>query len=216
MIQINRGTKPNVLVENEEQWTNDYQRLLANDPEVSAATATRYRHPEVKQALVIASSGKCAYCESKMLHISFGDIDHILPKSHRSDLIVSWENLALVCTRCNHPKSSYYDPTLPLINPYLEDPREHIVFIGPLPLGESNRGTFTIAKLNLERNDLIERRSERIKSVKQLLKSWQAQIVGSPEREAVKRIIIDECSPDKEFSAAISDFLRLSTDWQIH
>ena len=40
-----------------------------------------YSHETVKQALLEAQHGKCAFCESKVAHISFGDVEHFRPKA---------------------------------------------------------------------------------------------------------------------------------------
>ena len=40
----------------------------------------RYNHAEIKSALIAETHGKCAYCESKIRHVSYGDIEHVMPK----------------------------------------------------------------------------------------------------------------------------------------
>lgn len=40
-----------------------------------------YAHETVKQALLEAQHGKCAFCESKFAHISYGDVEHFRPKA---------------------------------------------------------------------------------------------------------------------------------------
>ena len=39
-----------------------------------------YGAPDVKAAIVTAQHGKCAFCESKLKHVMFGDIEHYRPK----------------------------------------------------------------------------------------------------------------------------------------
>ncbi|OJT16818.1 hypothetical protein BO221_47805 [Archangium sp. Cb G35] len=73
-----------------------------------------YAHETVKQALLEAQHGKCAFCESKVAHISYGDVEHFRPKAgwrQREDeplsrpgyywLAYEWSNLLLACTLCN-------------------------------------------------------------------------------------------------------------------
>lgn len=72
---------------------------------------TVYRDPEVKEALVLLFEGKCAYCESRIVHITPGDIEHFRPKSEIQEaaqprpgyywLASCWDNLLLSCTHCN-------------------------------------------------------------------------------------------------------------------
>ncbi|WEK35913.1 MAG: hypothetical protein P0Y53_00245 [Candidatus Pseudobacter hemicellulosilyticus] len=73
-----------------------------------------YAHPDVKAALIRAQAGKCCFCESKVLHISDGDVEHFRPKKASQQgtgepfnrpgyywLAYDWENLFLACTKCN-------------------------------------------------------------------------------------------------------------------
>ena len=74
---------------------------------------TTYRHSEVRAALTHLFHAKCAYCESKVLHVAALDIEHFRPKGgvvrpdgtllpdHYWWLTVTWENLYLACESCN-------------------------------------------------------------------------------------------------------------------
>jgi len=109
--------------------------------------------------------GKCAYCESKIKHISYGDIEHILPKniSARPDLYVAWSNLTLSCEQCNQSgKRTYFDENLPLINPYTDIPSQHLQDIGPriMSISGDDRAFVTKNVLKLNRAVLVESRPE--------------------------------------------------------
>ena len=39
-----------------------------------------YGHKTVKKALIEAQHGKCCFCEAKVVHISYGDVEHFRPK----------------------------------------------------------------------------------------------------------------------------------------
>ena len=73
-----------------------------------------YGHATVKQALLKAQHDKCAFCESKVTHISYGDVEHFRPKAGWRQaegdalgrpgyywLAYEWGNLFLSCTLCN-------------------------------------------------------------------------------------------------------------------
>lgn len=73
-----------------------------------------YGHESVKSALMEAQHAKCAFCESKFAHVSYGDVEHFRPKGgcHQSEgeplqrpgyywLAYDWANLFLSCTLCN-------------------------------------------------------------------------------------------------------------------
>src|SRR5690606_27961160 len=95
------------------------------------------------------TNGKCVYCEARMLAVSFGDIEHIRPKSLFPNQVVAWENLTLACSRCNGHKSSKFDEDLQFINPYVDDPAEFLFFLGPVVYEHNDRGMYTIRELNL-------------------------------------------------------------------
>jgi uncharacterized protein (TIGR02646 family) len=81
-----------------------------------------YNHATVRAELVKAQYGKCAFCESKVTHVSSGDIEHYRPKGASQQkkggalrtpgyywLAYRWENLFFACGRCNqtHKKNLF-------------------------------------------------------------------------------------------------------------
>ena len=73
-----------------------------------------YGAKSVKQALQKAQHGKCAFCESKITHIAYGDVEHFRPKAGYRQcpkdplvrpgyyrLAYEWSNLFFCCTLCN-------------------------------------------------------------------------------------------------------------------
>ena len=72
-----------------------------------------YSNSEVKESLIDLFNGKCAYCESKFLHVYSGDIEHFRPKGEVLTkenvtrkpgyywLAADWDNLLLTCRNCN-------------------------------------------------------------------------------------------------------------------
>lgn len=211
MIKIEKSPKPQILADNAATWTQEYTSCLAAGKKPSDEVATRYNDPTIKRTLEKETHGKCAYCESKIKHISYGDIEHILPKNKnaRPDLYVEWSNLTLSCEQCNRSgKRTYYDPQLPLINPYSDIPSQHLQDVGPLvvPVLGDNRAIVTEKVLKLNRAALVERRTERIMSVENLLQTW------AKEQNPTVKIVLsnelhDEYGADKEFSSTIKSFL---------
>lgn len=211
MIKLFKGIKPKILEDNAELWTAEYVKCLDSGAKPSEVIAHRYNHTDIKDALERETNGKCAYCESKIKHIEYGDIEHILPKikSARPDLYVDWDNLTLACEVCNRTyKRDYYDSKNPLVNPYLDNPDEYFLFIGPMITARNNnkRGFLTEETIALNRSELIVRRSERLSSINSLLFSWEHQT-----NVAIKNVLADqlktECAADKEYSAFVKQFL---------
>ena len=73
-----------------------------------------YGHETVKQTLIDCQHGKCCFCESKVGHIAYGDVEHYRPKAgykqtESEDLqrpgyywqAYEWENLFFSCQLCN-------------------------------------------------------------------------------------------------------------------
>lgn len=211
MISIKKLPKPQVLVENETKWTQEYLTEIDVGNKPNKEISTRYNHPEIKQQLEKETYGKCAYCESKLKHISYGDIEHILPKNKeaRPDLYVDWNNLTLACEQCNRSgKHSYYDENLPLINPYNDHVESHYNDIGECiyPVLNDERAEVTLITLNLNRPDLLERRQERIRQIEVLLKSWANHKNQIIKKELEHQLCL-ECEADKEYSSTVKAFL---------
>lgn len=214
MRKIKKLNKPQVLIDNAEKWTQEYCSCLSSGQTPSEELATRYKDPTIKAVLEQETHGKCAYCESKIKHVTYGDIEHILPKNKdaRPDLYVEWTNLTLACEQCNRSgKKAYYKPQLLLINPYVDDPEEHFNDIGPLimPVLGDVRALVTRNILELNRVALVERRTERIELVEHLLISWAKE--QDPDIKGVlEQQLHAEYSEDKEYSSTIKSYLKVN------
>lgn len=131
--------------------------------------ASNYKYHLNKQALIDASWGKCMYCESKVSHVYFGDIEHIKPKAQDKypHLEFEWSNLGFCCAVCNNSKSDRYDEECPPIDPYAEDPGDHLFPFGTLLRHKagSERGQTTVTLASLNRAELIEQRALRLEQV---------------------------------------------------
>lgn len=211
MIKLQKIDKPQILIDNATTWTNEYLSYIDADKEPPNNVAHHYNHEEIKSTLEKETFGKCAYCESKLKHIEYGDIEHILPKnkSARPDLYVDWNNLTLSCEVCNRTnKKDYYDKKLPLINPYIDNPIDHFLFLGPILSSRPNnqRAFTTELTLGLNRNELVVKRNERISSINILFYTWENE-----KNQTIKNVLaqelINECAADKEYSAFVKAFL---------
>ena len=209
MIKLDKGPIPQSLIDNGISWTSVWLDHVNNQTEISDADKTRYRHPEIKNSILKETFEKCAYCESKVTHTYPGDIEHILPKRKRPDLFVAWDNLTLGCKICNTKKGDYYNEAEPLLNPYTDDPEEFLKFHGALVfhIPGSMIGERTILRLNLSRTALVERRTERINSIKLLIDHWNAQEEGAL-KTLLLDVIVKELSEDREYCATLRAFAR--------
>ncbi len=86
-----------------------------------------YGHKTVKQALKTAQHDKCCFCESKVTHVAYGDVEHFRPKAGVRQkpkdslgrpgyywLAYEWSNLFFSCQLCNQ---RFKGNLFPLKNP---------------------------------------------------------------------------------------------------
>ncbi len=153
MIKLVKRPQPEVLVENKERWTDEYAAYKRGE-DVPKAAARRYADRTVQEALKLETARKCAYCESRIEHIDYPHVEHILPKAKRPDLVCDWPNLTLACTKCNLAKDDYYEPDCELVNPYRDEIGDHLIFAGAHVYHRSNdRGLVTIDQIDLNRSE---------------------------------------------------------------
>jgi hypothetical protein len=204
MIKLWRGASPLWLIDNATRLLDGYKRAAPKSrPRV-------WRHSSIISSLKLTTNGKCMYCESLIAATSFAAVEHIRPKSKFPDLVVDWDNLGICCDRCNLAKLDYWtdEPSLRLINPYTDNPADHIEFIGPMavPVLGSDRGKNTIRQLKLvQRDDLFVARARRIQELDARLQLWYNE-----RRPAFRQLYADDIlefiNTTQEYSAALSSF----------
>ncbi|WP_182446986.1 HNH endonuclease [Cereibacter sphaeroides] len=159
MIRLFKGAAPEILTRKGEDWTRELLAAVeAGDAERIKVATRRYNHPEVKDALKDETKGKCAYCEAKVTDVAHGDIEHVTPKSVERMRTFDWENLTFSCQLCNQNKSDKAG----ILDPYTEEPSEHIFFAGAFAKGKTPDGARTVLELKLNRIPLIESRNREI------------------------------------------------------
>ena len=220
MIQVTRIKKPDVLTKNEAIWTSEYKTALNNyrfsknnnTKKAKDNAEKKYNHSEIKTALKEMFSGKCAYCESNIVHIDYGDIEHYRPKSKFPASCFDWENLLLGCSICNGKsfKGDKFPEVTeggPFVNPVKEDPNDFFEFNFDPITGTANiipinvRGITTEKELGLNRDDLVKHRSSVVRKM--------AAIAIKVSRGDIdcKKEIIKCCNKDEEY-AGFARFLR--------
>ncbi|ECH5888136.1 hypothetical protein FTF43_00005, partial [Salmonella enterica] len=170
---------------------------------------TRYSHEDIKEQLIKETNGKCAYCESKLLHIHHGDVEHIYPKSLDESKRFLWINLTLSCEICNQNKTNL-DPNLNNIqDPYSGNPESVIIFCGSLVLGSGIKGLSTLAILDLNRKQLIEKRQEKLEKILLIFNQICSEALPQAARQAIYNDMIkNETSADQEYSSMVKSTIR--------
>ncbi len=206
MIKLTKGPEPKVLRDNHESWTQTLLQHISSGI-VTDADKTKYRHPEIKDALLMETHEKCAYCESKFRHVTYGDIEHIVPKSVSPEKTFEWVNLTVACDVCNTNKGTSED----IIDPYTDEPSEHLRFLGAIvmPVPGDHLGIMTQKTLDLNRMELVERRMERIQYLNQQL-SLMAETTDAKLKQVLKVDLEDnEIAADKEYAAMSREYVAL-------
>lgn len=178
-------------------------------PNTSALENGNYKHVDNKEALKKASFEKCIYCESKVTHIYYGDVEHIKPKIKFPELEFEWTNLGFVCAKCNGIKTDKFDENTPFIDPYIENPEDHIIALGPIIQQKqgSEKGELTICEIGLNRPQLIERRKEKIDQIgKTIIACFRTnnQTLKNNALAELKK----EAEDNKEYSLCIKFLLK--------
>jgi len=209
MIKISKLEEPEVLKNNKDSWTLQFLTLHSSGETIPNGLKNKYKHHQIKGKIMVETHNKCAYCESRIPHVSFGDIEHISPKSYRPDLIFEWSNLTYSCEQCNRTrKRDYYNPEDPLINPYEDDPRDHLTAHGPFishRIGD-RKGELTQKILELNRTDLLAKRLEKIQTIEMLVDKWASE--DNPEyKKILEQELWKEAGDDAEYAFIVREYL---------
>lgn len=166
MIKLTRkvlSAAPAILTTTgEEETKSNIAKFEAGTSDFEFKSAI-YGHDTVKAALIDLQDYKCCFCESKIGHVAYGDVEHFRPKAGwvQDDeginkpgyywLAYDWDNLMLSCQICNQRyKKNYFPIELPdnrardhkgdiaaegplFIHPVNDEPEEHIEFNEEIP-----------------------------------------------------------------------------------
>ncbi len=161
MIRINNkigSLAPDILLVEGVAESENLKTEFNNGAVQFTFISTIYGHKNVKDRLIELQYGKCCFCESKIRHISYGDVEHYRPKGGWVQneeainqpgyywLAYDWDNLLLSCELCNQRYKRNYFPIIneaqrainhtfnienetPIfIHPVFDDPEEYIEF----------------------------------------------------------------------------------------
>ena len=174
---------------------------------------------------------KCCYCEIS-LHQPYNDVEHYRPFSRYWWLGWDWDNLMFACARCNRShKNDEFELAaasvrliaeerppgreLPLlIDPSIEDPRDHIRHVHDgkhywIPTGTTDRGTYTIRLLALDDDGNIDRLLRHYETAivpaLHAIKLARRQGLTAPIADVVKRVT----RPDASYCCFAQDVLAI-------
>ncbi|MGW4328654.1 HNH endonuclease [Nocardia sp. NPDC004573] len=204
MRRLTKRDKPEVLADNEEQWTTEYVAARHSGVEKKHE---KWRHPEIRDALSEETDRKCAYCESFVADVAYPHVEHIIPKAIHPELAHRWANLTWACPVCNSNKGDFYHATNGILNPYEDDIDEHLRFHGDFASSRlgAQRGDVTVTQLKLNRIDLVHARVRRLMHIKEMLERWH--IADDPMRGVLESAIRLDAA-EGEFTATVEAYLE--------
>lgn len=223
MIHVQRSQEPDGFRQRAQDWESRFMAENSKDPRTTISKFWAEVRREIRPDAAILFHhfhGKCAFCESKMAHVSSPHIEHYWPKSKFPRKTFVWRNWLLSCGKCNEKKwakTPFYGAIPSLINPTIEEPHKHIGFVGAITVEKTERGKQTIELLGLKRQDLEEERSRWLDGIRQLL-----LLAIIPEfQQAARNCLVWAMQPESPYTAMTRDYLlektpRLANPTQPH
>ncbi|ORM61558.1 hypothetical protein PRCB_11055 [Pantoea rodasii] len=184
-----------------------------------------WHHPEVKDACLSLSSGKCAFCEVILEEAStYNEVEHFKDKKTYPDDVIQWENLLPSCRHCNGSKHSHDVVLEPIINPCHDVPSVNIYMRGYRIKGRTYLGEMTISTLNFNHREhkYIPRckAGEVIESsLEDALEKleWYLHSPSTRRKNNLQNMveaILGECQKTAQFSAVSATILHDSDDYE--
>ena len=178
-----RLPKPQILIDKEDKWKNDFIASGKARPDSS-----KYGHDKIRIELASMSFHKCFYCESKLKLVP-REVDHHIEVSIKKDLAFAWTNLYLSCDNCNnklnHDAIQVHEALDPCKNDDIEI-QEHLTFVDEMitAIDGSELGFKTIQKYRLGSDLLDNRRMQQLKYFHKVL----IQILSKQSAEGRKKL----------------------------
>lgn len=213
MIKLTKCAKPKILADNATNWTTDLMSFVSSNTTIPDRIKNKYNEPEIKNALIQETHGKCMYCESYISAIAPEHIEHYRPKSIYPDKTFDWENLGLACPWCNTKKNNSFDENCPVVNPYIDNPDEFFISAGTLVCHRPNncRAELTELLLELNRPELIESRKGRLDAIRPLIDKY-CSATNLTIKQLLKENIKTEMADDKPYAMCVRAMVHLLSD----
>jgi len=180
----------------------------------------------IRSGLLAASKNKCAYCETFLTEESkYLEVDHFRCKQDFPDLVVLWSNLVPACKRCNVRKSSYnVDTDGMLINPFDDEPRNHVYLHNYRLKWRDGIGRDTIDTLSLNQSDRLvsirmmvgEIVMSSLDLIRQNLEAYELGPQTTRRRNSIVRgieALLYQATPNAEYSATTATILLHDPDY---
>lgn len=202
MIKLEKGNPPSFLTDAKKRELTD---LFLQDEKRRV-----WAHDDIRIALLEEGFGKCAYCETSVdIGASTLHVDHYKPKNKDAypELVVDWDNLIPACQRCNTKKGTKNTGNIEILNPFTDDPKEHLVYSDDFFAFKTPLGRTTRAYLGLNDDRPIKDRSKITMGMKRTLLVIYEESNMLSKYEAMSALL-DLCLPENEYSVAKSTVIH--------
>ncbi|MEH8265140.1 HNH endonuclease [Aeromonas veronii] len=178
----------------------------------------------ITNPLKITSHGKCAYCEKRVDgNGSYMEVDHFKCKGKYSELVVDWSNLVPSCKQCNTKKGDIDVEEQQIVNPYFDNPSEHLRYQSLRIVGITEKGNETVELFGYNLSDVDARKARLIilEKIDDMLGKgieYHELYINFEKKKKIyltraKNVIsglLSLCQPDAEYSAITSTLLLLN------
>ena len=212
MIKLELSPKPTELTE---ELQDNLTQEFKNNPDISV-----WDIAWLKEAVWEKSHKKCCYSEIYLKRAStYPEIEHFHPKKLYPDEVLSWENLLPSCKKCNATKGSHDTVKEPIINPFVDNPKDYFYFDNSFYRARENneKAKLSIKKLGL--NDIehfVEDRDDISKHAKARLKDLYKIIVFHNDFSSIESLkqFLDTGNRKTKYSALVSSVILSDVNFQ--
>jgi hypothetical protein len=217
MIKLTRSAKPDEL-------TLVVQQALTL--EFQALKNPVWKKPYIENSLLAYSNNKCCYCETDVtVESKYMEVDHFHHKDGYPNEVVEWNNLLPSCKKCNTTKGSHDTILEPIIDPTVNNPRDHLRLWNYRLKPISDLGRMTIDTLNLNDQDrLVLKRAEIGTAIQDKIDDFNVLTYeyncGVRSSSRTKNRIINgvkallrECLPSSSYSATVSHIIAYDPEF---
>ncbi len=217
MIKLNPVPRPSAL-------TDEVVAQLTQ--EFITEGKTVWKGNGIEEALLEMSNNKCCYCECHIDEESkYLEVEHFQHKNKYKDLVLLWSNLLPSCKRCNTTKGSHDVLAEPIINPTLDNPKEHLYFRAYRIRPKSPLGDKTIEVINLNnrkrlvkpRFDLGDKLIEELGVLLELSIDYDNGTSISTRRKNIitnkLERLMTEATPSSEYAATAATYMLIDDSY---
>lgn len=209
MIKLQRAPAPTYL---------SVEKVAELTAEFKSSGKSVWNQHHIKEPLLSSSFGKCAYCECPLeTESNYMEVEHFEDKKGKPEKVVDWENLLPSCKKCNSSKGTHDVVADPIVNPYRDDPKDHLALRLYRLRGISEIGACTIQVTNLNHSDrLVFSRYKIGEKVSELIETswerWRAYQVAVDTRTKNRLLgvvegLLRECVPQASYAASTATML---------